>query len=151
MANLKEQYQSLTVDELEKVLKEGVLTPEARDLCKSVINEKTGTRKYDVASPDVLENKVENQIQETTSNDYRTSITVAKFISFVGWLMCVGAIILIITAFAGAGRMGALAIAPGLGVFIGGLILVIAGQTSRAVMDNTNYSKQILELMRKTA
>ena len=42
-----------------------------------------------------------------------------------------------------------LAIAPGLGLFVGGLVLVITGQASRAVMDNANYSKLMLEEMRK--
>ncbi len=92
-----------------------------------------------------------NSVASGVASDYKTSIGVAKFISFIGWLMCIIALTMIIMAFFGAGRMGVLAVAPGLGLFIGGLILVIAGQTSRAVMDNTNYSKQMVELMKKSA
>ena len=86
--------------------------------------------------------------------DYTTSILVAKLVSAIGWVTCVVAVVIIISAFASAGKMGTLALAalvPGLAVLIGGLILVIAGQSSRAVMDNTNYSRQMLEEMRKKA
>lgn len=83
------------------------------------------------------------------SADYRTSILVAKIVSAVGWLTCVVAVIIVISAFASGGKMGALAIAPGLGVLIGGLILVIAGQSSRALMDNANYSRLMFEEMRR--
>jgi len=86
-----------------------------------------------------------------SSNDYKTSILVAKIVSAIGWFTCVAAIVIVISALAAAGKMGALAIAPVLGVLIGGLILVIAGQSSRAIMDNANYSRLMLEDMRKKA
>lgn len=87
--------------------------------------------------------------QSDDSIDYKTSIFVAKIVSASGWLTCVVAVALVISAFASVGKMGALSLLPGIGVLIGGLILVIAGQTSRAIMDNTNYSRQMLEEMRK--
>lgn len=49
------------------------------------------------------------------------------------------------------GKMGILALGPGLGVFTGGLVLVVAGQATRALLDNANYTRQILELMSKEA
>ena len=83
--------------------------------------------------------------------DYRTSIVVAKIISGIGWVACAGAVVIVLSAFAGVGKMGVIALPVGLIALIGGLILVIAGQTSRAVMDNTNYSRQMLAEMRKRA
>ena len=82
-------------------------------------------------------------------NDYKTTIVVSKFVSFMGWIVCAVAILLVIVSLSSAGRFGLLAIAPAIGVFIGGLILVMAGQATRATVENTNYSRQMLELMKK--
>lgn len=86
-----------------------------------------------------------------SSSDYKSSIGVAKFVSAAGWVVCGLAFFFAFSAFSANAGIGLIVLAPALGIFLGGLILVIAGQTSRAVMDNANYSKQILEEMRKNA
>lgn len=94
-----------------------------------------------------------DNIQEQ-SNDYGVSITVAKIISFFGWISVIAGIVLIIIALAEAaqsGRFGIgtmMALIPAFGAIVGGLVVVITGQVSRAVMDNANYSKQMLDEMR---
>ncbi len=91
-----------------------------------------------------------DNIQEQ-SNDYGVSITVAKIISFFGWISVFAGIVLIIMALAEAVKSGGfgigtmLALYPASVAIVGGLVLVITGQVSRAVMDNANYSKQMLD------
>jgi hypothetical protein len=83
--------------------------------------------------------------------DYQTSIVVARIVSAIGWVTCAVAVLILFSAVANEGGTGAVALALALGVLIGGLILVIAGQTSRAVLDTANSAKQILQEIRKTA
>ncbi|AOE49478.1 hypothetical protein [Kangiella sediminilitoris] len=78
--------------------------------------------------------------------DYMTSIIIGKVVSAIGWLTCVFAVVVVLSTF---DSMGLLSLASGFGVLIGGLILVISGQTLRAVIDSANYSKLMLEEMRK--
>jgi len=130
--DLKKQYQSLTLDALERTYASGNLSKEDALLCKQVIEEK----------------KAAKQQKEDLGldSDYGTSIMVAKLVSAVGWVICCVAVIIVFAAIGGAGRLGLLAIAPGVGVLIGGLLLVISGQGARAVMDNANSSRQMLQL-----
>ena len=81
--------------------------------------------------------------------DYKTGVIISMIVSFVGWLVCAGAVILVVVAFEKLERMGAVAIGPGVGVFIGGLLLVISGQATRALFDSTNYTRQMLELAKQ--
>jgi len=95
-----------------------------------------------------------NSVPEWTSAkapdaDYRTSITVAKIVSAAGWITVAVGVFVVISAFAGVGRMGALALVPSLGLIVGGFVLVIAGQSARALMDTANASKKILEELQK--
>ncbi len=105
--------------------------------------------------PDIDSDKtisVDN-IQEQ-SNDYGVSITVAKIISFFGWLAVISGFILIMMAAAETVKSGefglgtALALYPSVVAIVSGLVLVITGHVSRAVFDNTNYTKQMLDEMR---
>lgn len=89
------------------------------------------------------------QVSVSSNTDYATSIIVSKFVSTVGWSICIIAVIFVFGALATADKLGLISLAPGLGIFVGGLVLVVAGQSLRAIMDNTNYSKQMLEEMRK--
>ncbi len=105
--------------------------------------------------PDIDSDKtisVDN-IQEQ-SNDYGVSITVAKIISFFGWLAVIAGFILIMMAAAEIVKSGEFGVGPVLALYpsvvaiVSGLVLVLTGQVSRAVFDNTNYSKQMLAEMR---
>jgi len=81
-------------------------------------------------------------------NDYATSITISKIVSAVGWGITAISILILLGSIVGTGAYGLLALAPSLLLFVAGLLLVVAGQISRAVFDNTNYSKQMLHIMR---
>ena len=105
--------------------------------------------------PDIDSDKIisVDNIQEQ-SNDYGVSITVAKIISFFGWLAVIAGFILIMMAAVEIVKSGEFGVGPVLALYpavvaiISGLVLVVTGQVSRAVFDNTNYSKQMLAEMR---
>ena len=84
----------------------------------------------------------------TNGGDYNTSIVVAKIVSFIGWVNCLVALIFVLVAIGNAGELGMLLLLSGIGVFIGGLLLVVAGQFTRATIDNTIYSREMLMIMR---
>ncbi len=106
--------------------------------------------------PDIDSDKIISldNIQEQQSNDYGVSITVAKIISFFGWLAVIAGFILIMMAAAEIVKSGEFGVGPVLALYpsvvaiVSGLVLVLTGQVSRAVFDNTNYSKQMLAEMR---
>jgi hypothetical protein len=81
--------------------------------------------------------------------DYQTRIVVSQIVLAIGWLTCVVAVIIVFTAFSNLGRMGAVALAPAFGVLTGGLLLVLAGQASRTLVDIASSAKQILQEMQK--
>ncbi|MBV5308525.1 hypothetical protein [Chromatium okenii] len=57
MSRLEERIQhfgALTLEELERRLTSGVLGPNSQLLCKSLINDKSGVRKYDVPTLEEL-------------------------------------------------------------------------------------------------
>jgi hypothetical protein len=81
MADLTQEYRALSVDELEALLRDAILTPDAKAQCKSVINEKLGTPRYDVPNA-----KISQGIAMSQTNDYATSIEIAKLVSFLGWI-----------------------------------------------------------------
>ena len=98
--------------------------------------------------PKTLQNKTHRN-SSVDSGDYGASILIARFVSAVGWATCLVAIVIVFSAFAATEKVSAVAIAPGLGALIGGLILVVVGQSFRAVMDNANYTRLILKEIRK--
>ena len=83
-------------------------------------------------------------------NDYKTSIGVALFVSFIGWVAVLAGVGLSVWL-VNEGGMALLGLPSAITVALVGLLLVIGGQASRAVMDNANYSKQMLDEMRKNA
>lgn len=84
----------------------------------------------------------------TNGDDYKTSIGVAKLVSISGWAICLVALIIVLTAIGSLGQLGLLALIPGFSVFIGGLLLVVAGQITRATIENTICSREMLKIMR---
>jgi len=83
-------------------------------------------------------------------NDYKSAIGVALFVSFIGWVAVLAGAGLCVWLVS-EGGMGLLGLPSAITVALVGFLLVISGQASRAVMDNANYSKQMLEEMRKNA
>ena len=117
--------------------------------CKKCFGSDEAKTLIENKQPEEMLSKSGSVQDQEDSLDYKTAISIAKFISAVGWVFSIIAIILVLFALGNSRGFAVLAIAPGLGVFVGGLVLVITGQASRAVMDNANYSKLMLEEMRK--
>ncbi len=82
-------------------------------------------------------------------SDYQTGIGVAKAISLIGWILCGISVLIVLVSISAIKVAGLLAFGPGIGMFVSGLLLVAAGQSTRALLDNANYTRQILELMKK--
>ena len=145
---LRQQYRSMSLDILNATLERGKLTEEEAQICREVIAEKQNAA--------VSEQSAENSAQ---NSDYGASIAACKFVSFIGWMIAWGCVLVAGYLFyksSGMFRYGnaetnAIAILGILGtagsVLIGGLLLVIAGQAGRAVMDNANYARQMLDKM----
>ena len=117
----------------------GVFPPtELQDgLCKNCITpEKIAKQKRKQSSEDIVK----------TSDDYGTAIFISKLVSFIGWIAVIGGALLTLILLV-EGGMALAGLAPAISAVPVGLILVISGQASRAVMDNANYSKAMLKVM----
>ncbi len=104
----------------------------------------------DVNTEDILDTKY----LDDNKKDYQLTILVAKIIAFLGWAtIAIAGITLLITIFnmfshgRGMGLEFIFIILPSLGAIAVGLVLIIIGQSSRAILDNTNYTREMLEIM----
>ena len=148
--DLRQQYRNMSLDILNATLERGKLSEEEAQICREVIAEKQNT-----PSPEQAANG-----NSTENPDYGASIAACKFISFIGWMIAWGSVLVAGYLFYqskgmfryGDGEAKMLLILGVLGtagsVLIGGLLLVIAGQAGRAVMDNANYARQMLDRMK---
>lgn len=101
-------------------------------------------------TPTIKETTPQQVQQETNAesqDDYGTSIAIAKLVSFIGWIAVIAGVGLT-AMLVMEGDMALLGVPSAVTAALVGLILVIAGQSSRAIFDNANYSKHMLELMR---
>lgn len=125
----------------------------------SAANAQSAKKAFLLKNPDVSEDQIvsasnvssNEDVMDVISsrNDYKTAIVVAKVGSFIGWVIIGIGVLVLLAGLGSRSAMGAFAIAPSLGLVVGGLVLVILGQTSRATVENTNYTRQMLELARK--
>ncbi len=96
---------------------------------------------------------VENMDGE--SNDYGVARFAAAFIVFFGWISVLVGVGLIIVGLSELSKYGHISLGtivtlmPSIWAFFTGFVMLVFGQTSLAVLDNTNYSKQMLAEMRK--
>lgn len=85
-------------------------------------------------------------------SSYETTRKVSKFISLLGWvtfaLGLIGAVMALGNYWWGSYWGALLAMVPGLGSAITGLFLVVAGQVSRATVDNADHTREILNILR---
>ncbi len=80
-------------------------------------------------------------------SSYETTRKVSKFISLLGWVTFALGLIGAVMAL-GNHWDSLLAMLPGLGGAISGLFLVVAGQVSRATVDNADHTREILNILR---
>ena len=81
-------------------------------------------------------------------NDYQTSSAFSEFIAFIGWVSIIAAGISGYVVYQEAGSFGLIAIPICIAVALVGLLLVVAGQALRAMLDTANYTRKMLELQR---
>lgn len=86
------------------------------------------------------------------SSNYSTAIGVSKFIAFLGWLMFSLGIIGALTGISESSKYGGgfmlAALLPSIGISLSGLFLVVAGQVTKATVDNADHTREILALLR---
>jgi len=78
-------------------------------------------------------------------SNYETTRVISMFISTIGWLAVVGGIVSLFTLSSydkGAG------LAMGIGIVLLGLPLILTGQITRAVVDNADANRKILEVLK---
>ena len=92
---------------------------------------------------------------DNESNDYGVARFAAGFIVFFGWITVLVGVGLIIVGLSELSKYGHISIGtmvtllPAIWAFLAGFAMLVFGQTSLAVLDNTNYSKQMLAETRR--
>lgn len=84
---------------------------------------------------------------------YGTARFISLVVSFLGWLVVIAGIVGIFVGLETGSKMlrgdaSILAILPGIGVILSGLFLVIAGQITRATVDNADHTGEMLQIMK---
>ena len=88
-------------------------------------------------------NKEETVINYISS--YKTTRNISAFIEVIGWLAVVlGGVISIVNIVSGNSGKSFIFI----GIVLLGLVLIITGQITRAVVDNTDANSQMLEILK---
>ena len=80
--------------------------------------------------------------------DYKITIQLLQIISVLGWIIAIMGLLSFLWFFL-LGGLTLLVLPVTVLVFLAGLLLVISGQVAIAIINNTNYSKQILTELQK--
>lgn len=87
-------------------------------------------------------------INKSFTPQYQTAITFCAILSGLGWLVFVFSIILGFVSLTNSSPVAGYEFIVFISSGIGGLMMVLSGQISRAVMDNTNANLEILNLLK---
>lgn len=144
LKKLKETYQGMGIYELKETLSKNNLDQSSKKILLDTLNAKYSEM-----------NATNNNAQVNASyvSDYGTASFVSIVVSFIGWVTVVGSLILLlisIDSLSGRGGFAIFALLPSLGGIISGLLLVVAGQITRATADTANSSREMLELMKNS-
>ena len=109
--------------------------------------------RYNINNKDDVAVSSDSTSGASYSSDYGVARSISQVISILGWVVvAVG----IIAAFSGllagnryGGGVSLIGILPGLGIAISGLFLVVAGQITRATVDNADHTREILKLIKE--
>ena len=105
------------------------------------------------SDPDPHPVEVDNNDKgEIKSGDYGIAKVIAKIISFTGWMTLFAGFVVVGYAIAhskGYENIDVILviILPGIGMIVTGLFLIVAGQITRATVDNATHNKHILMLL----
>jgi hypothetical protein len=87
------------------------------------------------------------------TSTYGTARGIAQFVSFVGWIVVgiSGLVLIVILAKSteSRGNFALMGLLPALGGVISGLLLVMAGQLTRATVDTADNTGQMLSVMKR--
>jgi hypothetical protein len=99
------------------------------------------------------EGSVNSESSSGYTSTYGTTRFIAQFVSVFGWVVvCISAIILLVSLVESIGSYGSLALMglfPAFAGIISGLLLVMAGQFTRATVDTADNTGQILAIMKR--
>lgn len=120
--------------------------------CGKKVHPNTKTCKHCGANPDVAkvvkEEIAKDNVLSRFSSTYKSSRMMAQVSSLAGWLIFAFSITGVIMAFVEKGAPSSLKIfGPLLGV-VGGIIIVVSGQLTRAVADVADHCSEILEILK---
>ena len=92
--------------------------------------------------------------KEIEFSDYGVARIIAKIIAFMGWTMFVLGFVVIgyaVVHIDGTKNIDVILVIvlPGIGMVITGLFLIVAGQITRATVNNATHTKQILLHLRR--
>ena len=125
---------------------------DAFDSCWSCGTNQDGTRTADSKE---FESLKEDIVKSNTSAEYATKYgtarMIAQFVSFVGWLVVViSVLILFISITEGfRGSLALMRLFPSLAGVVSGLLLVMAGQMTRATVDTADNTGHMLAIIKK--
>lgn len=106
---------------------------------------KTKTGKLGVSAMPNIESVDTNKPNDL--NDYYYGRRIASFVSGLGWILTILSIPLLLTGMV----EGSIALSLcGVACIFSGLLYVMGAQVVKAIMDNANYSRQILEELKKS-
>lgn len=155
MTTLREQYGAMSVDELEKLLAEASLTTANKNLCKAIINEKLGTKKYAVDSVEVSERLADTApgVNISVPTQYKITRIILAVAAILGWIAFVGGVIFLLFALSNLFSKNGMAtvfllsvMGPGLGLTMSGLLLIMFSQLTRAGLDSADYARETLAI-----
>lgn len=93
---------------------------------------------------------------DTYKSSYKTARGISEFVSFLGWLLFIVGIVIALVGFVGGiksryGGVSLIAMLPGLGTAVAGLLLVMGGQVTRATVDSADHTREIMNILREKA
>ena len=81
---------------------------------------------------------------------YNTVRTVSAFIEFIGWMAVMFGVSASISAFTSElafGFVELIAMLPGLGITMSGLVIIMGAQLTAAMVDTADYTREILKIL----
>ena len=100
-------------------------------------------------SEDKGETKTNNHVGKfKVKSGYGTALGLSSFVSVVGWIAVVGGVLLVLNGLS-SGVPASLFFQAviGIGITVGGLLLVMVAQLTRAIIDTADYSREMLKVM----
>src|SRR4051794_7534160 len=81
-------------------------------------------------------------------NEYGTTKAIGQFVAAMGWVVVALGIILLLVAFSTLNTgYGLFALAPAIGVMLGGLLLVSQGQLTQAFVDTAVNTGKLVQIL----